>query len=249
MNAPTFPVAETLSTEHQAPARESYRAGRAGGSFLGRINWPAVGITILLEAVLLATFVNLGIVSLNRPAREKATVVELLPISQPAEASPQPAPAEQPQDPTVQPPVKTEVVAHPPEVVLPTPAPVQVASQAPQPDPAPVVSRAPAPVAAPVASGPVNVANLGASLVSGTPPRYPVEARRKREQGTVVLKLVISEQGAVTDISIHKSSGFSSLDTAAIEAVRKWRWSPLLRDGRAVPITGLVQIPFILKNS
>lgn len=229
--------------------RAGYGAGRSDRPFLQRINWSAVVITLLLEALMIATFIKMGIVPLTRPERQKPTVIELLPVPQPAEAAPQPAPPEPPKDPVVQPEIKTEVVAPPPEVFLRTQTPIAVAPQAPPPDPVPVVSRNPAPVTAPVASGPVNVPNLGSSLLSGTPPRYPMDARRKREQGMVVLRLVISEQGRVTDVSIHKSSGSESLDVAAVEAVRRWRWSPLQRDGKSVAVTGLVQIPFILKVS
>ena len=36
------------------------------------------------------------------------------------------------------------------------------------------------------------------------------------------------------------------LDKAALDAVRRWRWSPMLRDGQAVAVRGLVEIPFTL---
>jgi protein TonB len=64
-----------------------------------------------------------------------------------------------------------------------------------------------------------------------------------------VLRVVISPEGRVVEVSVHRSSGFPALDEAALAAVRKWRWSPTLRDGRAVSITGLVQLPFILHDS
>lgn len=50
--------------------------------------------------------------------------------------------------------------------------------------------------------------NLGTRLLSGAPPRYPVEARRRRETGTVVLPLlVVDEQGRVASISVAISGG------------------------------------------
>jgi len=64
-----------------------------------------------------------------------------------------------------------------------------------------------------------------------------------------VLRLVVSEDGRVTQISVQRSSGFAALDDAALAAVHKWRWSPTVRDGRPVAITGLVQIPFVLRDS
>ena len=74
-------------------------------------------------------------------------------------------------------------------------------------------------------------------------------SRRKREQGTVVLRLVVSEGGRATQILVQRSSGFPALDDVALDAVRRWRWTPAVRDGRAVVITGLVQIPFVLRDS
>jgi protein TonB len=68
------------------------------------------------------------------------------------------------------------------------------------------------------------------------------------EQGTVVLSVVVSEQGSVSDISIFRSSGSERLDHAALRAVRRWRWSPTFRDGSAVLVQGLVKIPFLLRT-
>ncbi|RVU03646.1 energy transducer TonB [Novosphingobium umbonatum] len=117
---------------------------------------------------------------------------------------------------------------------------------APQPiAPAPVVAAAPAAPARP--AGPAEGGDLSAKMVSFVAPSYPLESRRKREEGTVVLSLLLSAEGRVADISVSSSSGFARLDNAALEAVRKWRWSPLMRDGQAVMVRGLVRIPFVIK--
>jgi protein TonB len=160
------------------------------------------------------------------------------------------APAPQPEKQVTPPPMQSEIVAPTPKVVVaPQPQQVSTAPVPPSPrmpDPTPPSTPAAAPAAAP--AGPVSVGNLAAKMLSATPPRYPMEARRKREQGMVVLRLVLSEDGKVANITLHRSSGFASLDQAALDAVRRWRWSPTLRDGRAVEVTGLVQIPFVLKD-
>src|SRR3546814_7287866 len=62
--------------------------------------------------------------------------------------------------------------------------------------------------------------DLGAQMIAGKPPRYPVESRRKREQGTVVLALTLGLDGAVESLSIARSSGFPRLDNAARDALR-----------------------------
>lgn len=89
---------------------------------------------------------------------------------------------------------------------------------------------------------------MGTKMVSGKPPRYPIECRRKREQGTVLLSLVVGVDGGVQTISIARSSGFASLDDAARDAVRKWRWEPTVRNGQPVMVRGVVEIPFVLQG-
>jgi len=122
----------------------------------------------------------------------------------------------------------------------------EAAAQPPAP-PAPV---APAPVAAaPKApAGPAEVGDLGARILSFTPPSYPLESRRNMEEGTVTLGLLVGTDGRVAEISVANSSGFPRLDKAALEAVRKWRWTPMMRGGEAVMLRGFLKIPFGLKK-
>lgn len=90
--------------------------------------------------------------------------------------------------------------------------------------------------------------DLGTQMIAGKPPRYPVESRRKREQGTVLLALTLGLDGAVESLSIAQSSGFARLDNAARDAVRGWRWKPVMRDGQPVRVKGVVEIPFVLRS-
>ncbi|KEQ53939.1 TonB family protein [Sphingobium chlorophenolicum] len=90
--------------------------------------------------------------------------------------------------------------------------------------------------------------DLGARMIAGKPPRYPIDSRRKREQGTVVLALTLGLDGAVENLAIAQSSGFPRLDHAARDAVRGWRWKPLMRDGQPVRVRGVVEIPFVLRS-
>ncbi|MDR7920481.1 energy transducer TonB, partial [Escherichia coli] len=64
-----------------------------------------------------------------------------------------------------------------------------------------------------------------------------------------VLMVVVDEGGRVRDISIATSSGVERLDKAALNAVRRWRWSPTIVDGRPSQVRGLVRIPFELKEN
>jgi periplasmic protein TonB len=67
------------------------------------------------------------------------------------------------------------------------------------------------------------------------PPIYPREAAMLGEHGAVLLMIHVSEAGLATGVDVAESSGVASLDQAAIAAVRKWRFHPALREGRAVP--------------
>ena len=113
-----------------------------------------------------------------------------------------------------------------------------------------MIAPAPAPVPAALPAPPslIQAGDLGTQMVSGKPPRYPVESRRKREQGTVVLALTLGVDGTVESIAINRSSGHARLDTAARDAVRGWRWQPTIRGGQPVRVRGIVEIPFILRG-
>lgn len=51
--------------------------------------------------------------------------------------------------------------------------------------------------------------------------RYPAEARLDRAEGKVVLKAVIRGDGSVDDVEVHQSSGYRSLDHAAVELLKR----------------------------
>ena len=154
-------------------------------------------------------------------------------------------------------PVKTAVVAAPlPLVAAPT-LPTRPAAAAIAPEPAlrPAEESRPEPdpvgPAAPPASAPSAMAtatDLSATMIAARPPSYPILSRRNREQGTVTLAVRLSLDGQVDTVSIARSSGFDRLDKAALAAVKHWRWSPTMREGRAVAVAGLVRMPFVLRT-
>ena len=51
--------------------------------------------------------------------------------------------------------------------------------------------------------------------------RYPNSSRMNGEEGKVVLRAVIRSDGQLATVSVQKSSGYSALDEAAMEAVRR----------------------------
>ncbi|HEX7115311.1 MAG TPA: energy transducer TonB [Steroidobacter sp.] len=80
-------------------------------------------------------------------------------------------------------------------------------------------------------------------------PRYPPQSRRLREEGLVVLEVLIDEQGRAKRIQIETSSGYRRLDEAALEAVRAALFRPYTVAGE--PRQALVRVPieFALNRS
>lgn len=110
--------------------------------------------------------------------------------------------------------------------------------------PHPPVPRAVEPVreAAPNAPAQVAMAPGADPVPLSTPaPRYPADALRNQESGTVLLRVDVGADGVPTQVQVAKSSRSRSLDRAASEAVRQWRFRPAQRNGQAVP--GSVQVP------
>jgi periplasmic protein TonB len=67
------------------------------------------------------------------------------------------------------------------------------------------------------------------------PPIYPRDAEMRGQHGEVVLMIHVAETGVATSADVLETSGVTSLDQAALDAVRKWHFRPALRAGRAVP--------------
>jgi len=108
-----------------------------------------------------------------------------------------------------------------------------VATTEPQPAPPPItapVAVAPAPAPAP-ARAKVELPSSSADYLQNPEPAYPPVSQRLGEQGKVVLRVLIGVDGIAQDAQIKQSSGYSRLDKAALETVRKWRYVPGKRGG------------------
>lgn len=78
-------------------------------------------------------------------------------------------------------------------------------------------------------------------------PRYPRQALRSGAEGTVLLKVLVDEQGRPQEVAIERSSGHRLLDQAARDQVlAKWRFHPATRQGRAIAAYALVPVAFNL---
>ena len=65
-------------------------------------------------------------------------------------------------------------------------------------------------------------------------PTYPAKALKKGERGTVVLKVLVSEQGSIVRVLVEEGIPGSELEAAAISAVLRWRYQPATENGKPV---------------
>ncbi len=85
-----------------------------------------------------------------------------------------------------------------------------------------------------------------ATLLQHTLPVYPLAARKWQVQGTVMINVRISEAGKVADARVI--SGPVELRSAALQAVKQWRYEPATLAGKAVESDAQVAIKFTLPN-
>ena len=95
-------------------------------------------------------------------------------------------------------------------------------------------------------SQPITPPNSSAAYLRNPPPRYPVSARRNGEQGTVTLRVFVTKEGVPASVSVQTTSGSPSLDQAALEAVKSWRFVPARQGTEPVDASVLVPIVFRL---
>jgi protein TonB len=76
-------------------------------------------------------------------------------------------------------------------------------------------------------------------------PTYSPEARRAKQQGIVVLGLVIDAGGHTTDIHVIRPLDFG-LDEQAVEAALKWRFRPGTKGTQPVPLRAQIEVAFRL---
>jgi protein TonB len=78
------------------------------------------------------------------------------------------------------------------------------------------------------------------------PPVYPPRCLRMGIEGLVKVRVLVGEDGVPQEITLARSSGESSLDEAAMEAVKDWVFKPAQRNGMPVRAWTIVPIEFKL---
>ncbi|KAF1722935.1 TonB family protein [Pseudoxanthomonas wuyuanensis] len=94
----------------------------------------------------------------------------------------------------------------------------------------------------------LSVASLQTAVADGAtpaphlpPPHYPADAARQGISGSVLLRILVGADGKAKDVRVENSQPAGVFDAASIEAVRRWTFSPALKDGK--PVQGWVRVP------
>jgi len=117
--------------------------------------------------------------------------------------------------------------------VVSAPAKVQIADEPPPPE-----APKPTPPRAPISGGVLN-----GKAISLPKPAYPPIAMAAHASCTVVVQVLIDENGNV--VSAHAVSGHPLLQGAAVGAARQARFSPTKLSGQPVKVTGVIQYNFV----
>lgn len=155
-----------------------------------------------------------------------------------------PPPSEQAKPPKPAPPPKS----HPPK--LPEHR-QHLAVEAPVVSPDEPVAYAPPPLPSAIEIPPQPVmlsGELSVSCPERSPPDYPRLSKRMNEQGKVVLRVELGEDGRVANVAVRASSGYRRLDDAALGAIKTWRCKPAMQNGVAVRAVALQPFNFILEE-
>ena len=201
-----------------------------------------IGIHVVVVLALLA----------HHPTRQKLAQVAPLVVKLIAPAAPQPAPA----PPALRTPPRLAAPTTPrlelPQVVLAPADPVRSAQAV---QPIAPSSPVPATAAAPTVSEsrsvvPVEITPpvFNADYLSNPAPEYPASSRRQREQGRVILRVLVRRDGTTAQVQVRTSSGHARLDEAARDAVLRWKFIPAKRGAEPLEEWVLIPLSFRLES-
>lgn len=202
------------------------------GAVIAAVFWP---VTPVAESVVPPALQGVLVQNVAVQEQLPQEIVEEPPPEPPKQETPPP----QEKPPVTIPESDKGTLAPPPEVEprKEPPPPVPAQPQAPpQPEVLPVQQKP--------AAAPVKMPDAHAAHLQNPAPVYPVLSRKRREQGTVILRLLVLVDGKVADISIHQSSGYPRLDESAVQAVKRWRYTPAVQEGKAIDYWHLQPVVF-----
>lgn len=83
-------------------------------------------------------------------------------------------------------------------------------------------------------------------IVKKVDPIYPDEAKKAFVQGVVILEVTTDEEGNVAEVKVIKSDS-SLLNQASIDAVKQWKYEPMMSKGKPARLSFKVTLTFRLR--
>ena len=175
------------------------------------------------------------------PEEALTLMVNLINPPPPADQPKRPKPElPRPPEPTpVEPPKPEQLVAETP-ILAPEKTDKYVMPAAPPP---PLVSVLQLPSQPVVLSG-----ELSVDCPERSAPDYPRLSMRMNEEGKVILRVELGEDGRVAHVEVISSSGYQRLDNAALSTVKTWRCKPAISNGKAVRAVALQPFNFVMEG-
>ena len=205
----------------------------------GGLDWPRIaGLSFVIAIHAAALMLLLAPVAPPDSEQQDDDVIRVVIIEPPPPPPPPPPP---------EPPKPQEIK----QLAPPQPSPIP-----PPPEQPPVVfvdstlmdTQAPPPSPpSPPSPQPDIVASVDISSKNMNPPKYPPAAYREGISGEVILIVDVDANGNVTNVAIERSSRNRDLDRAAMDAARKWRFNPSIRNGQRAAGRVRVPVAFTLK--
>ena len=90
-------------------------------------------------------------------------------------------------------------------------------------------------------SSQVTAKDADPQLRLASPPKYPQLAAEQKIEGRVMLIVDVAADGSVAAVQLDRSSGDASLDAAAMEAAKLWKYQPAVESGK--PVAARVRVP------
>jgi len=78
-------------------------------------------------------------------------------------------------------------------------------------------------------------------------PVYPLQAKKRGHEGTVILEIIVTKEGRAGKVSVFQSSRYPLLDQAAVSSVEKWRFEPGKRGDKKVDMQVKIPVRFQLE--
>ncbi len=84
--------------------------------------------------------------------------------------------------------------------------------------------------------------------ILSSPVTYPEEAKAKGQQGVVYIKARVGKDGKVAEAALNdRQEGLPLLETAALDAVKNWTFTPGMAKGEPVEVWIVVPVNFRLQ--